>query len=672
MRSLVMAGMLWACACVAQAATTTSTVDIAAFVKPDSFDDIKISPTGEYYAATVPGEDDSVLMIIRRADNKPMAGFGLGSNTYIADFEWVNAERVVFGTKRKFGALDSPQLTGNLYAMNADGSGKDILVGQDVNTMSTGTHIQTKKAESVAAFMLDGLPDDDKNILITVWPFAADAFSRVEKMDVYSGRRVPLARAPVRNADYVTDAQGRVRFAYGRNTDNVNKLFYRDSDATDWTHTSDWREINDEAATGHIETPLGFSGDGKIAYLQMEEASGPDAIVAFDPHDGSRKPILRDDDSDPAGIIRALGTHYPAPVGAFLDDGRSRTAFFDDTSPDARLYRSLEAAFAGSRVEITSKTADGRLALVEVSSDRDPGEFYLFDTVDKKASYLLARREWQDPASMAEVRPVALKSRDGLALHGFLTVPHGSEGKHLPLVVLPHGGPFWVADAWGFEPETQLLAAAGYAVLQVNFRGSSGYGRAFGQAGAREWGGKMQDDVTDATRWAIDQGVADPARICIYGASYGGYAALMGAVREPALYKCAAGYVGVYDLPLMFRKGDIQTRDSGETYLHDWLGEPSTLGKVSPVNLAGQVKVPVFLAAGGQDERAPIAHSEEMEKALRAAGVPVETLYVRTEGHGFYTQEHQREFYTKLLDFLGRHIGPGAGGAPTAASAAAQ
>jgi dipeptidyl aminopeptidase/acylaminoacyl peptidase len=662
-----MAGMLWACACVAQANTTT--VDIAAFVKPDSFDDIKISPTGEYYAATVPGEDSSILVIINSADNKPVAGFGLGSNTYIADFEWVNPKRVVFATARKFGALDQPQLTGNLYAMNSDGTGKDILVGQDVNTMSTGSHIQTKKAETIAAFLLDGLPDDDKNVLITVWPFEADGFSRVEKMDIYTGRRTPVARAPVPNANYVTDPQGHVRFAFGRDLRNDNRLYYRAADASDWTRTTDWREINDEESTGHAETPLGFSADGRIAYLQVEQDKGPDMIVAFDPADGSRRTILQDDDSDPAEIIRSLGTHYPAPVGAFIDDGKPRTAFFDDSLPEARLYRSLEAAFAGNRVEITSTTADGRLALVQVSSDRDPGEFYLFDTVAKKASYLLARREWQDPETMAEVRPIALKARDGLALHGFLTLPHGSDGKHLPLVVLPHGGPFWVADGWGFDSQTQLLAAAGYAVLQVNFRGSSGYGRAFSQAGAREWGGRMQDDVTDATRWAIDQGVADPSRICIFGASYGGYAALMGVAREPGMYKCAAGYVGVYDLPLMFRKGDIQDHDSGEAFLHEWLGEPATLGQVSPVNLATRIKAPVFLAAGGQDERAPIAHSEKMEQALRAAGVPVETLYVRTEGHGFYTQEHQRAFYTKLLAFLDSHIG-GTHDAATATGAA--
>ncbi|HET6435553.1 MAG TPA: S9 family peptidase [Xanthomonadaceae bacterium] len=666
MRHLILAGMLVLCAGVARAETN---VDLAPYLRNDSFEDILISPTGAYYAASVPGEDNSVLVILDRATNQPIAGFGLGRNTYIADFAWVNDERVVFGTKRKFGALDEPQLTGNLYGMNADGSGKEILVGQDVNVMSTGTHIQQKKTEMVAAFLLDTLPDDDRYVLVSVSGFTGDSYSRVERMDAYSGRRSPVARSPVRNAWYATDPSGVVRFAWGSNTDNSNKLFYRDAADSDWTNTSAWRELNNEASSGHVEVPLGFSADGKIAYLKVEQAQGPDAIVAFDPRDGSRRQVLRDDDSDPVEVIRSLGTAYPAPVGAFVADAKPRTLFFDESSDEAKLYRSLEAAFAGHTVRITSKTADGRLAVVEVSSDRDPGSFYLFDTVEKKAGFMLARREWQDPETMATMRPIEFAARDGQRIHGYVTLPRGSDGKQLPMVVLPHGGPFGIFDSWGYDTDPQVLAAAGYAVLQINFRGSGAHGRAFEQAGGREWGGLMQDDVTDGTRWAVSEGIADPARICIYGASYGGYAALMGAAREPSLYRCAAGYVGVYDLPLMFREGDTRQLESGRTYLREWIGEPAELGKVSPVNLATSIKVPVFLAAGGKDERAPIEHSERMEKALRAAGVPVETLFVRTEGHGFFTEEHRAEFYSRLLAFLDRNIGS-AGAAPAAAATA--
>ena len=202
-----------------------------------------------------------------------------------------------------------------------------------------------------------------------------------------------------------------------------------------------------------------------------------------------------------------------------------------------------------------------------------------------------------------------------------------------------------------------MLAAHGYAVLQVNFRGSGNHGYAFHNAGRRQWGGKMQDDITDATKWVIQQGIADSSRICIYGASYGGYASLMGVAKEPDLYRCAAGYVGVYDLPTL-HTNDI-TRDSklGRNYVLEWIGPKEELAAVSPNRMASRIKVPVFLAAGGEDRQAPIQHTEMMEKALRAANVPVEALYYPTEGHGFYKTENEREYYGKLLTFFQRHLG---------------
>ena len=630
-------------------ATDAAAVDVQAYVKKDRFNDIMLSPTGEYYAATVAFEDKTALVILRRSDNKLTANFRLGKNTHVSGFTWVNPERVLITVTEKFGALDQPQLTGELYAINADGSQPEILIGQRVYGEGLGTKIQPKKVERIAAFLVDDLPADDKNVIIAVMPFSADPYTRAERMDVYSGRRAPLARAPVRNADFITDNQGQVRFASGFGTDNVRKLYYRTGSG------APWKLLSDEAVTGLKEWPIGFSADDATAYFETEQATGPNAIVAFDIGSETRKQLLRDDDTDPARIIYRNGTSIP--VGALFMDGKPRSAFFDDAAPEARLYRSLEAAFANAAVRVTSQTADGKLALVQVSSDNNPGDFYIFDTVAKKADHLLSRRDWFDPDKMAQARPVTLSARDGLALHGYLTLPKGSTGKQLPMVVLAHGGPYDVQDIWGFDGDAQMLAEAGYAVLQVNFRGSGGYGHAFTKAGAQQWGAAMQDDVTDATRWAIAQGIADPAKICIAGASYGAYAALMGVAKEPGLYRCAAGYVGVYDLPTMHVEGDIQQRGSGETYLREWIGERTALAGVSPNRMADRIKVPVFLAAGGEDQRAPIAHSKMMEKALRNAGVPVETLYYPTEGHGFYVEAHQREYYTRLLAFLSQHLG---------------
>ncbi|MCF7752118.1 S9 family peptidase [Bacillus subtilis subsp. subtilis] len=624
-------------------------VDLERYLKRDQFTDIKISPEGDYYAATVPMEDRTALAILRRSDGKIVGSFVPPPKNHATQFDWVNRERVLIGLAEKMGSLDQPRLTGELYAMNADGGRGELLVGYRVEGNGPGTRIQPKKVETVAAFMFDELPQDDRNVLVSIWPFAEDPFTRVDRLDVQSGRRVTIARSPVRRADFTTDNAGQVRFAHGAGADNVNKLYYREAVG------DTWKLVNDEAVNDRIEQAIGFSADNTLAYFSSEQDQGPDVILSWDPASGKRTALLRDSQVDPSRIIRRPGTSIP--VGALYLGDKPRTRFFDEASADARLYRSLEAAFGGDAIYITSSTRDGKQLLIEAWSGQNPGDFYIFNTDTKKAEHLISRSSWVDASTSAKVTPVALKARDGLELNGFLTVPAGKAGTKLPMVVLPHGGPFGVFDDGSYDIEPQLLAAAGYAVLQLNFRGSGNFGRAYRSAGARQWGGAMQDDLTDATRWAIAQGHADPARICIYGASYGGYAALMGAAKEPSLYKCAAGYVGVYDLPMMFTNGDIQSRGSGETYLKQWLGDPQKLGPMSPVNLAAQIKVPVFLAAGGEDQRAPIQHTKRMEAALNKAGVPVESLYYSTEGHGFYTDPHRREYYSKLLAFLSRHLG---------------
>lgn len=623
-------------------------VDVDAFVRKDQFEDIKLSPTGEYFAATVPLEDRTVLAITSRADSKLRATFALGKNSHVGGFWWVSPDRVVIAVAQKFGQLDEPVPTGELYAIGADGKKPAILVGYRIDTQQVGSNIQTKKSEELSARLIDTLPGDDKNVLVAIWPWNEDPYTRVDKMDVFTGRRVPVARAPVRRAEFITDNASVVRFAHGAGGDNVTKLYHRMGEGTEWTL------VNDEAVTRRVESPLGFARDNRTAYLQVQQPEGPDVIVAYDTATGERKEVFHNANVSPTATISEFGPKG-VPVGVFLADGKWSTAFFDDNSQEARLYRSLEAAFPGEAVTITSSTDDGRLVLVAVSSDRNPGDFYIFDTQIKKADFLLARRQWFDPEKMAEQKPIRLESRDGLDLHGYLTLPPGKSGK-LPMIVLPHGGPFGLRDYWGFSNDPQILAAAGYAVLQVNFRGSGGYGRRFHQAGAKQWGGTMQDDLTDATHWAIAQGHADPSRICLHGASYGAYAALVGVAKEPSLYKCAAGHVGVYDLPTMQREDSSDSRSLGR-WSKEWVGEGPMLSAASPTNMAQRIKVPIFLSAGGEDVVAPIEHTELMERRLKSAGVPVETLYKRTEGHGFYKPENQKEYYTRLLAFFNRHLG---------------
>lgn len=647
-RWIVAAGLVLASVFSPYAYAGPQAIDLTPYLKNDQFERVKISPTGAYYAVTMPLEDRTALVVFRRADKQITARIIGRADSVVDDFWWANEERIVVSMAERLGARDEPVAIGQLHAIDADGKNSRLLASPYGVDDAVGA--STLRAElDPSVFMLDTLPHDSRNVLVSSRALTSDPAINIDKLDIYTRRRTRVASAPVRRADFVADTEGRVRFAHGADVGNAAKLYYRDDDA------ASWRLVNDENTSDHREYPLGFSTDGKLAYLQVEQASGPDAVMSWDPATGRYAALLRDERVDPYRVLRDLDGK--TPIGASFMTDRVRNRFFDESAPTPRLYRALEKVFDGDAVYITSATADHRLALVYVWSDRNNGDYFLFDTVNKRADRVFSRREWFEPSEVPASREIGFKARDGMSLHGYLTLPLNAEvGKPLPMVLLPHGGPFGIFDGWSFDDDAQILAAAGYAVLRVNYRGSGNYGRAHTQAGAKEWGGRMQDDLSDATHWAVDQGIADASRICIYGASYGGYAALMGAAKEPALYRCAAGYVGVYDLELMY--GDTSDRARWlRNWAVDWMGERATLAARSPSNLANRIKVPVFLAAGGKDERAPVAHTERMEKALKRAGVPVEALYFPNEGHGFYTEPHRREYYTRLLAFLGRHLG---------------
>lgn len=619
------------------------------FADEGQFSNVKLSLDGKYIAATVPQGDRSLLVIMQRSPHQLTASYRLPKGTHIADFWWVNEERVLIALAESFGSRDYPQATGELAAINIDGSRQELLVGWRVQEQKTGTRIKTKQEGLVRAHPVHLLPEDRKHILISTSAFTAEPYTRVERMDVYSGRRTTVASVPVPRASFTTDNEGQVRFALGATSDNHSKLYYRSG------NKAEWELINDEVQTKHFRAPLGFSPDNRIAYMRVSHAKGPDSIVAYDVQTREEKEIARHAIVDPGTIRRA---DFGTPIGVRFHHGKATSVFFDPSSESARLMKMVEEAMPGHDVDLISTTSDNALKLLLATSDTDPGSYYLLDSTTRAMEYLMARKEKIDPEQMATRRSITFKARDDLALHGYLTLPRESSEKNLPMVLLPHGGPFGIHDDWTFDTDAQLLANAGYAVLQVNFRGSGNYGRAFRDAGSRQWGRTMQDDLTDATHWAIREGIADPKRICIYGASYGGYASLMGVAKEPELYRCAVGYVGVYDLPRMLRE-DRKAGAPTRTWLYDWIGDnDAELAGTSPNRLAERIKVPVFLAAGGEDLVAPIEHSRLMEQALRKHDVPVETLYYRNEGHGFHDAANREEYYSRLLKFLDKHLAP--------------
>lgn len=630
-------------------AAETKQYEVADFIRDDRFDTIKISPKGTYAAATVPRGDKTVLIVIKPGQQQP---YGLvnfrESNTHVVNFWWVNDERILFTVGEKAGGLEQPVSFGEIWGTNADGSKQGLVAG--ARSAVTGSRARGSGTRQAALQMLDTLQNEDDFVLVSTTPFNSGEipYTSVERMNVYTGTRQPITRAPARGASFTTDQSGHIRFAEGLNRNFKSVLHYRDSDK------GEWQLINDESVSGLIVRALDFSADDKYAYLQTQEKTGPDSIMEFDVATKKMERIARDDLVDPSGLVYAIGKRHP--IGVMFMDGKPRFEYFNEKSRDAQIHMSLQQGFGGEFVIGGSFTQDGKQALLASISDRNPGEIFLYNTDTGKASLLMSRANWLDRKNLGEMRPIVFTSRDGRKMEAFLTLPPGSDGKKMPLIVNPHGGPFGPKDEWGYALEPQLLAAHGYAVLQVNFRGSGGYGKEFTESGYKQWGGTMQDDLTDATQWAIREGVADANRICIYGASYGGYASLMGVAKEPDLYKCAVGYVGVYDLGMLWGQGDISESSYGKDFLSYAVGKEQ-LDAGSPTKQAARIKVPVFLAAGGADVRAPQEQSEAMEKALKGAGKYVESLYYPTEGHGFANEENNREYYARLLTFFHRYLG---------------
>jgi dipeptidyl aminopeptidase/acylaminoacyl peptidase len=328
----------------------------------------------------------------------------------------------------------------------------------------------------------------------------------------------------------------------------------------------------------------------------------------------------------------------------------------------AAIQKTVDKAFPDS-VNQLFPARDHSRVLVYTYSDVSPGAFYLFDGKAGKLEWLVDRMSWIDAKRLSPMKPVRYRARDGLEIPAYLTIPRGSAGKALPMVVMVHGGPWIAGDRWHFNPEVQFLASRGYAVLQPNFRGTTRYGWKHFSSSFRQWGLAMQDDVTDGVRWAIDQGVADPQRVCIYGASYGGYAAMMGLAKTPELFKCGIDYVGVTDLPffLTVSWSDYAYSDfisyGAKVMVGDVDRDLEQLKKTSPVELADRIKAPVLLAYGGVDRRVPIDHGTRMRAALERAGQKPEWMVGEGEGHGFREMKNKVMFYSAMEKFLGENIG---------------
>lgn len=640
----------------------SAAIPAKAFFQQFEFSNVKISPDGQYLAVVGPvkgQEGQSQIDIVKIATSSVYAHYSL-KGTFPSGVWWADNDLLLFTTAYRLGWFDQPIATGDVWTLDIH-SGKAAKIARGSNVY--GVIYRNGGRQGYAKIHLGGYWEFDEDVK-SIFEMARDENTHLgpcpKQVALPGTSDEEMHYRP--GGYYYHDNAGYPRLWLG-----YNQLTYAPEMAysvpcdtePEWYNLSSF--IADEPQYRAYGPWMFTADDSKFYYIGATPA-GTIGLYVVDPVTWKKTLLYEDPDYD---LEESAFTPNHWLVS---DDGVSLLAFeymadkpvwilIDKTAPEAELLENLEHAFDGQNVVITSRTVDGDQSVLFVSSDRNPGQYYLYNTKTSKADLLFSVLPRIDPDEMAPMQPVQFKARDGLKIHGYLTLPLG-QSKNLPMIVLPHGGPFGLRDNWGFDPEVQYFAYHGYAVLQIEYRGSGGYGYAFQKAGYRQWGGTMQDDITDGTRWAIQQGVADPSRICIYGGSYGGYAALEGVVKEPDLYKCAVGYAGVYDL-VSFRTHFHTLRyqpyvPAITTELGD---DEDYLRAHSPVFHVDKIKAALFLAHGGMDRTVPIGQADELRDALDKIGKPYEWLYYPSEVHGFFKLDHRIELYAKMLTFFDQHIG---------------
>ena len=641
---------------------TKDQIPLEHFTKHSDYLNLVLSPDGKHVAARVRDNETVYLLIIRLADGEITGGVKPGKNDAISHVTWVNNERLIYSFAEKYIAIDAPLGTGELFAINLDSSHNRRIAGYRASDAETGRRISYKSNDPATHYVLNRLPNDDKHVLIIEHPWSRegkwwwDHRNRppiVSKLNIYTGKKTGKETIPHPGALVFANDKGEVNFITWQDENSDLNASYRDSKSEPWKDISN---VIGENLSHAVAVDVNRDGS-KVYFEGRGNAESPETLYEFDLRS---KKLTKLFDNDVDLRTWEVDTNNEPTVGiSYPDLVKYHYAANKLDSREIKTHKSLAKAFAGQSINIVSQTEDGRRLTLKVNSATNPGEYYKFDVATMQAQFIWGNYSWIDPRQMATVEPVSLQARDGLQLHGYFTRPANlAEGAKPPLVVLPHGGPHGVRDYPLFDYEVQLLANRGYAVLQINFRGSGGYTTKFKRRGYKQWGGDMINDILDATQWVLDQDMADKDRVCVYGASFGGYAALMSAVRAPEMFQCTIGYAGVYDLNAKMEQGDIPRRFGGKGYIKKVIGtDEEQLKESSPVNHAGKIKAAVMLIHGDEDARVPNYHAKTMRKALKAADKPVEWLYIKDVAHGAWSLKNREKIYSELLAFLDQHIG---------------
>ena len=643
-------------------------IPVRDFARHAIYKDIKISPNGDYVAAIHKLEDRDELQMIRLSDQVVTGKLELDSHSAVAEYGWVGPRRIVATIGRDISFFDRPQLTGELIGIDVDGERRQYLFGiNGIIRKDTRIEIWNTLMFSRAS-MVDPLPRDPDHALIMVSSFGKHVpFHELYRLNVYTGERRRVLASPREHLEYyLTDTQGRVRFAAGAPPPQYRWKSFA------WDPADDkWKDVQEGELAKAELFPMTYSEKENAVYYGSDEINGNlMCLVRVDVGSGKRSALSCDPQQSLAATLDSADKSVP--IAALYEAGIPDIRIVNSELPEGKALARLLKANPGMRIDNVTYSLDARHMVYRVYSDHDPGTYYILDLPDGAPRTLFVTRPWIKPEQMAERRPIHFAARDGRVIHGYLTLPPGRPEKNLPTIVYPHGGPFYVRDNWEWTSEAQLLASRGYAVLQVNFRGSIGYGNEHIDAGKKNWVG-IVDDVTDGMRHIVKEGFADPERLCIYGGSFGGYAALLSVVREPDAYKCAINFAGVYDMRWFMALSDISDTEHGDDYMADFIGDTPEMQKLqSPSTYIDNLKAPIMIVHGGNDRRVPPSQARLLRSALKARNHPHEWLFKWWEWHGYYKEDNRVEFYDKMLAFLGKYIGPGAppAAAPPAVPAA--
>jgi dipeptidyl aminopeptidase/acylaminoacyl peptidase len=645
----------------APAAAPTRLVPVEDFVRRPKMVGLRYSPDGKRFAVTEEFNGRMNLVVGNVAGGPLTRLTNFRDQGDVGGFAWAGNERIVFSLiDLKRGLAE--QAGGGLFVVRADGASAREL-SPTVEDCVEGWRLVCRYTSFLATDSEDGrtiiVESNDRNL----------RSSDVYRLDVETNRRTLLTQEnPGRVVQWVLDAQRLPRAALSSDGRSLtNTFWFRETGDGPWRKVLEFKEFE-----GGIR-PLGFGPDGTL-YVSSNRKTDTAAVYKFDVAAGGEGEriafhpkfdiAMQENDGGLGGAASPLifDPKTKELIGLRVDGDKPETYWLREA--EQRVQATIDRALPGADNRLR-RIGDGRYSVLSVS-DRDPGTYFLFDPEKRQLMEVGRPRAWINPAQMGKVEVVRYKARDGLEIPAYLTTPAGKEPKGLPLVVWVHGGP-WARDEWGWDPEVQFMASRGYAVLQVNYRGSTGFGLKHLTSSFKKLGQQMQDDLTDGVLHLVDKGIVDRQRVCIGGGSYGGYATMMGLAKEPGLFKCGINVVGVTDLFWWLELGYTDFNrfdpDAAGAWLRMTVGDPATdaamMRAYSPRLLADRIKAPVLIAHGGGDQRVPIKHAEGMREALRTHNVPFEWVVYPEEGHGFLKESNRLDYFKRVEAFLAKHLGPG-------------